>query len=83
MDKVKNNSRKITYSSKKVTEIPERSFPAKMKHSDILGLLAQTHCQIMTDGSLDNIIERAREDYFQALVLNEHNLDERSFTLLR
>jgi hypothetical protein len=37
----------------------------------------------MTDGLLDNIIELAREDHFQAHVLNEHNLHVRSFTLLR
>jgi hypothetical protein len=42
MHKFINNVRKITYSSKKVTEIPERPFPEKTKLSDLLGPFVET-----------------------------------------
>jgi hypothetical protein len=57
VDKVKNNSRKLTYSSEKVTKFPVTPFSAKTACFDILRLLTHTHGCPMTDGLLDSIIE--------------------------
>jgi hypothetical protein len=54
---LKNNFRNLAHSAAEVTNFHLQRFPAKVKRSDILRVLAQTNGYVMTDGLLDNIIE--------------------------